>query len=78
MLIYTGYMKKGGGQKLKKASVFTAVHAGKWVALNTAQTRVLDIDTDITALVSRVGRDGVIYTKVTDPRVSYSFCEVSV
>lgn len=66
-------MKKGVVKKSSTASMFTRKHIGKWVALSTDRTKVVGYATTFDALEKKVGRDGVIYTKVPDPKVSYCF-----
>ncbi|MDO8518294.1 MAG: DUF5678 domain-containing protein [bacterium] len=48
-------------------------HAGKWVALNTEQTKVIGYSDTYKALRDEVGKDGVVFMKAQREGVSYAY-----
>lgn len=65
-------MKKSLPKKAYKVIV-EKKHEGKWVAISSDYSKVLDYSDDVTKLVERNGRENVIYTKVLRSDVSYIF-----
>jgi len=53
--------------------VIKGEHAGKWVALNSSQTKLIGASDSFKELEKKAGRDGVIYMKVPEKGVSYAF-----
>lgn len=48
-------------------------HEGKWVAISSDYSKVLDYSDDVVKLVERNGRENVMYTKILRSDVSYIF-----